>query len=58
MWINAIIAELPDTLRDVVVLHYTGGLTLRQIASAVGIPVGTVKSRLNLALQHLRKKLR
>ena len=57
-WINAVIAELPDTLREVIVLHYTGGLTLRQTASAIGIPNGTVKSRLNLALQHLRKKLR
>ncbi len=56
--VNAFVAGLPDTLRDVVVLHYTGGLSLRQTASAVGAPVGTVKSRLNQALEQLRKRLR
>jgi len=55
--INAMVSELPEKLRDVVVLHYTGGLTLRQIATAAGVPVGTVKSRLNQALGRLRRKL-
>jgi RNA polymerase sigma-70 factor (ECF subfamily) len=55
--VNAMVAELPEKLRDVVVLHYTGGLTLRQTARAVGVPIGTVKSRLSQALVALRRRL-
>lgn len=56
--VNAMVSQLPAKLRDVVVLHYTAGLTLRQTATAVGVPVGTVKSRLHQALEHLRRNLR
>ena len=56
--VSAMVAELPEALRDVVVLHYTGGLTLRQTAAATGLPIGTVKSRLYQALEHLRKRMR
>lgn len=52
---NATIAGLPESIREVVVLHYSGGLSLRQTAAAIGVPVGTVKSRLNQALGILRK---
>jgi RNA polymerase sigma-70 factor, ECF subfamily len=38
-------------------LHYTGGLSLREIAKALGISVGTVKSRLNSGLEQLRRRL-
>lgn len=55
--VSAMVAELPEALRDVVLLHYTGGLTLRQTAAAIGLPVGTVKSRLYQALERLRKKM-
>ena len=48
--------ELPDTLRSVIVLHYTGGLSLRETAAAIGISVGTAKSRLNTGLEHLRRR--
>jgi RNA polymerase sigma-70 factor, ECF subfamily len=41
----------------VIVLHYTGGLSLRETAEAIGVSVGTVKSRLNSGLQHLRRRL-
>ena len=41
--------ELPEVLRSVIVLHYTGGLSLRETAEALGISAGTVKSRLNPA---------
>ncbi|MEX2174361.1 MAG: RNA polymerase sigma factor [Pirellulaceae bacterium] len=51
-------AELPETLRGVIVLHYAGGLTLRETAAAIGISEGTVKSRLNAALAKLRSSLR
>ena len=51
------IATLPDDLRQVLALHYTGGLTLRQTATALDIAEGTVKSRLNAALAKLRSVL-
>ena len=55
--VQAAIAELTEPLREVVVLHYTGGLTLRETAEAMQISHGTVKSRLGAALNQLRKRL-
>lgn len=55
--VQAAIAELSEPMRQVVVLHYAGGLTLRQTAQAMGIAQGTVKSRLNAALTKLRSAL-
>jgi RNA polymerase sigma-70 factor (ECF subfamily) len=55
--LNAAVEELPQPVREVIVLHYTGGLTLSQTAEAMGISVGTVKSRLNSALERLRSVL-
>jgi RNA polymerase sigma-70 factor (ECF subfamily) len=51
------VGELPAKLRSVIVLHYTGGLSLRETAAAIGISVGTAKSRLNSGLQELRRRL-
>ena len=44
----------PDQ-RQVIVLRYLADLSLQEIADQVGIPLGTVKSRLYRALAHLRK---
>jgi RNA polymerase sigma-70 factor, ECF subfamily len=49
--------ELPEVLRSVIVAHYTGGLSLRETAEVLGISAGTVKSRLNSGLEHLRRRL-
>src|SRR5262245_52966727 len=43
-------AALDDDQRLVVVLHYWSGLTLQEVATAVGWPVGTVKTRLHHGL--------
>jgi len=51
------VAGLPESMREVIVLHYTGGLTLRQTADVLGISTGTVKSRLNTGLAKLRSVL-
>ncbi len=40
--------------RAVIVLHRLRGMPLEQVADVLGVPVGTVKSRLNRALQGLR----
>ena len=51
------IASLPEPLREVLLLHYTGQLSLKETAAALGIAVGTAKSRLNSALAKLREFL-
>ncbi len=49
------IAKLPVRQRDVVLLHAWADLDYEQIAVALGIPVGTVRSRLHRARGALRK---
>jgi RNA polymerase sigma-70 factor, ECF subfamily len=48
---------LPDSQRQVVELAYFGGMSYREVAQAVGIPEGTAKSRLRLALAKLESVL-
>lgn len=50
--------ELPSTQRQVLVLRYYADLSVPQIAEQLGIPVGTVKSRLFAAAKLLRERLR
>ncbi len=51
------LAELPEKLRAVVVLHDMEGLPYDEIAGVVDCPLGTVKSRLFNARMALRQKL-
>jgi RNA polymerase sigma-70 factor (ECF subfamily) len=52
------LAELSPTQRQVLDLAYYGGLTQVEIATRLGVPLGTVKSRLRLGLEQLRQHLR
>ena len=47
--------DLPETLRAALVLVYHQGLKYREAAEVLGIPVGTVKSRLHAALVKLNR---
>jgi RNA polymerase sigma-70 factor, ECF subfamily len=47
--------QLSEGLRQVVILAYYQGLKQRDIADILGIPVGTVKSRLHTALAKLHE---
>ncbi len=55
--VRAAVQLLPDSQRQVVELAYFKGLTHREVARAVGIPEGTAKSRLRLALAKLEEML-
>jgi RNA polymerase sigma-70 factor (ECF subfamily) len=51
------IDALPPDFREVLVLSDLEGLPYAEIAGIVGVPVGTVKSRLFRARQHLQQRL-
>jgi len=51
------VEDLPIQLRQAVVLHYMQYLTIAEAADALGLRCGTFKSRLNKALNILRKRL-
>lgn len=53
-FVDGILRRLDERGRAVVVLHYYLGLPLTEVAATLGIPVGTVKSRLHRALGELR----
>lgn len=48
---------LPEEQRDAVLLAFGKGLTAREIATASGLPLGTVKSRVRLGLRKAREEL-
>ncbi|MDD7936966.1 sigma-70 family RNA polymerase sigma factor [Actinomycetospora lutea] len=48
------LAELPADQREALALAYFGGYTQREVASLVGVPLGTVKSRMFSGTQKLR----
>jgi RNA polymerase sigma-70 factor, ECF subfamily len=50
-----LLADLSDDHREVLLLRFVDGLSLNEIADAMQIPLGTVKSRLHNALETLRK---
>lgn len=49
--------ELPNEQRQVLDLAFFQGMTQSEIASATGIPLGTVKTRTLLAMKKLRRAL-
>ncbi|WP_193614342.1 SigE family RNA polymerase sigma factor [Nocardioides lijunqiniae] len=51
--VHRALAGLSAVNRDVVVLRYFAQLSERETAQALGVPAGTVKSRLSRALRHL-----
>jgi len=51
------IATLPPEQRDVLGLAFWGGYSQREIADRTGTPLGTVKSRVRLAMAKLRERL-
>ena len=56
--LRAAIAELPEKQRDLVKQAYFGELSHSEIATETGLPLGTIKSRIRLALERLRHELK
>lgn len=52
-----LISKLPEAQQEAVRLAYFQGMTQRQIAAHTGIPLGTIKTRLELALRKLRSSV-
>ena len=50
----AVLAVLPDEQREVLLMRFVDNMSLKEIATALNIPIGTVKSRMHHALQRLR----
>lgn len=55
--IEKAINSLPDYQRIMILLYHTLGQSYEEIAQIVGLPIGTVKSRLNRARLALKNKL-
>ena len=53
--VNDVLSELPRRDRDPLLLHVWEGLSYEEIGKALGIPVGTVRSRINRARRQLRE---
>ena len=55
--VHEAIASLPEYHREVVLMHHIEGAPVRDVAQKLGVPVGTVLSRLARARDTLRRRL-
>ncbi|WP_299552175.1 sigma-70 family RNA polymerase sigma factor [uncultured Tateyamaria sp.] len=52
------IKELPEAQRELIQKAYLGDLSHSEIAAQTGLPLGTIKSRIRLALERLRHAMK
>ena len=53
----AVVLELPEHLKEIIVLHVFEKMTLKDLATLKGIPISTLHSRYKAALKILQKKV-
>jgi RNA polymerase sigma-70 factor (ECF subfamily) len=56
--VRAALAQLPSAQREALALAYFGGYTQREVATLVGVPLGTVKTRMAAGMRKLKQALR
>lgn len=54
--VRQVISTMPDNLREILVLAYFEQFSYKQMADILGIPIGTVKSRLHTAVVQFTRK--
>jgi RNA polymerase sigma factor (sigma-70 family) len=54
IFLSSAIKNLSDKRKEIIIMHYQQELSIQEIAIILDIPKGTVKSRLNSALNQLR----
>ena len=55
--VRSALQELPEAQRSALELAYFDGLSQSEIATRLGEPLGTIKTRTNLAMKKLRERL-
>jgi RNA polymerase sigma-70 factor (ECF subfamily) len=55
--VRAALAQLPPAQREALALAYFGGYTQREVATLVGVPLGTVKTRMAAGMRKLKETL-
>ena len=55
--VRTALSQLPQDQRETLVMAYFRGYTQSQISEALGQPLGTIKTRIRLGMQKLRKLL-
>ena len=53
--VRKVIADMPENLREILILAYFNKFSYKQMAQVLGIPIGTVKSRLHTAVSRFAK---
>ena len=54
--VGEIIANMPENLREILILAYFNRFSYKQMAEILSIPIGTVKSRLHTAVARFAKE--
>jgi len=54
--VRKIIANMPENLREILILAYFNRFSYKQMATILSIPIGTVKSRLHTAVGRFAKE--
>jgi len=56
MMVRQIISEMPENLREILILSYFNQFSYKQMAEMLSIPIGTIKSRLHTAVAVFAKE--